>query len=224
MYTQSLISDLVNVRDGLASSEIIFLPPTRLLCIGSVPLTSSSSGRSLLRGVQRKKPNTSEPPKYTMTLVRRSARLSTSIRGAIYLSCSPRTFPLTRYIVYTNRVPASESRPDILGTAAEHNPTVELSRSPCHAQLRPPTGNLFLSHKHRVDLTEYLSPVTLYEIQKLVKQLPIKKSPGSDDMSNRLLKSLPSRLLLLLVAIFNAALSKALFPDSWKEAVVIGIP
>ncbi|GBP09350.1 Probable RNA-directed DNA polymerase from transposon BS [Eumeta japonica] len=72
--------------------------------------------------------------------------------------------------------------------------------------------------------------VSLSEVKTLVKSLKTKKTPGLD--SNKAIKffSLPltsslatSKLLGLLVAIFNACLRNCYFPPIWKETEVIGI-
>lgn len=68
-----------------------------------------------------------------------------------------------------------------------------------------------------------LRPVTLDEVKSLVRKLKPKKAPGADGISNRLIKSFPENLLIILVAIFNTCLSKCQFPAAWKQADVIGI-
>lgn len=68
-----------------------------------------------------------------------------------------------------------------------------------------------------------IAPVTMTELKVAIKELHSKKSPGADGIANRVLKSLSYPLLLILLTIFNAALANCSFPDSWKEAVVIGL-
>ncbi|GBP95098.1 Probable RNA-directed DNA polymerase from transposon BS [Eumeta japonica] len=68
-----------------------------------------------------------------------------------------------------------------------------------------------------------LTPVSLSEVQTLVKSLKTRKAPGLDGISNKAIKCFPQQLLSLLVAIFNACLQNCYFPPVWKEAEVIGI-
>lgn len=68
-----------------------------------------------------------------------------------------------------------------------------------------------------------LTPVTLDELQLAVRSLKPKKAPGLDGISNRVIKLFSAPLLALLATIFNAALANCVFPQQWKDAVVIGI-
>ncbi|GBP34003.1 Probable RNA-directed DNA polymerase from transposon BS [Eumeta japonica] len=68
-----------------------------------------------------------------------------------------------------------------------------------------------------------LAPVSLSEVQTLVKSLNTRKAPGLDGISNKAIKFFYIPLLSLLVAIFNACLKNCYFPLAWKEAEVIGI-
>ncbi|GBP83142.1 Probable RNA-directed DNA polymerase from transposon BS [Eumeta japonica] len=78
--------------------------------------------------------------------------------------------------------------------------------------------------KTSLDPLDDLSPVSLDEVQKLVKGLKAKKAPGLDGISNKAIKCFPLTILSLLVTIFNACLKNSYFPPVWKEAEVIGIP
>lgn len=68
-----------------------------------------------------------------------------------------------------------------------------------------------------------LDLVTVSEVKLVIKDLHCKKAPGSDGVSNRVLKNLSASLILLLVTIFNSAMANCYFPDLWKIADVIGI-
>ncbi|GBP93270.1 RNA-directed DNA polymerase from mobile element jockey [Eumeta japonica] len=63
-----------------------------------------------------------------------------------------------------------------------------------------------------------LTPVSLSEVQLLVRSLKTRKAPGLDGVSNKAIKCFPQQLLSLLVAIFNACLQNCYFPPAWKEA------
>ncbi|GBP59998.1 Probable RNA-directed DNA polymerase from transposon BS [Eumeta japonica] len=63
-----------------------------------------------------------------------------------------------------------------------------------------------------------LAPVSLSEVQTLVKSLNTRKAPGLDGISNKAIKCFSIPLLSLLVAIFNACIKNCYFPPAWKEA------
>lgn len=62
------------------------------------------------------------------------------------------------------------------------------------------------------------------EIHGILKSLKIKKSPGDDHITNRLLKQIPKRAVVLLTMISNACMKLSYFPSTWKIARVIAIP
>lgn len=68
-----------------------------------------------------------------------------------------------------------------------------------------------------------LPPVSADEVLSIVKNLKPRKAPGSDGITNKVIKLFPGSLIILMTAIFNASLSLNLFPHAWKEATVIGI-
>ncbi|GBP18152.1 Probable RNA-directed DNA polymerase from transposon BS [Eumeta japonica] len=78
-------------------------------------------------------------------------------------------------------------------------------------------------HKTSLEFRDALSPVSLDEVQKLVKNLNAKKASGLGGISNKAVKFFPLTLLSLLVAIFNSYFKNCYFPPVWKEAEVIGI-
>jgi hypothetical protein len=61
------------------------------------------------------------------------------------------------------------------------------------------------------------------EVQDAIRGLKISKAPGPDGILNRAFKYLPQRVILLLVAIFNAIFRTQNFPSIWKRARVISI-
>lgn len=69
-----------------------------------------------------------------------------------------------------------------------------------------------------------LPPVTPDEVHDIIKGLKPRKAPGSDGITNRVLQLFPAHLIMLMVTIFNGALSNNIFPQAWKKATVIGIP
>jgi hypothetical protein len=59
------------------------------------------------------------------------------------------------------------------------------------------------------------------EVQDAIRGLKISKAPGPDGIPNRALKYLPQRMIILLVAFFNAIFRTQYFPPVWKHARVI---
>ncbi|GBP60591.1 RNA-directed DNA polymerase from mobile element jockey [Eumeta japonica] len=80
-----------------------------------------------------------------------------------------------------------------------------------------------IHQKTSLESKDDLTPVSLSEVQTLVKSLKTRKAPGLDGVSNKAIKCFSQPLLSLLVAIFNACLRNCYFPPAWKEAEVIGI-
>ncbi|GBP20501.1 Probable RNA-directed DNA polymerase from transposon X-element [Eumeta japonica] len=70
---------------------------------------------------------------------------------------------------------------------------------------------------------DHLTPVSLSEVQTLVKSLSTRKAPGLDGISNKAIKCFSQPLLSLLVVIFNACLINNNFIPAVKEVEVIGI-
>lgn len=62
------------------------------------------------------------------------------------------------------------------------------------------------------------------EIHRILKSLKTRKSPGDDHITNRILKQIPQRAVVLLATIFNACMRFSYFPATWKIARVIAIP
>ncbi|GBP58965.1 Probable RNA-directed DNA polymerase from transposon BS [Eumeta japonica] len=96
-----------------------------------------------------------------------------------------------------------------------------------HASLRT-TSLISVASRKRFSKTSLepkddLAPVSLSEVQTLVKSLNTRKAPGLDGISNKAIKCFSIPLLSLLVAIFNACIKNCYFPPAWKEAEVIGI-
>jgi hypothetical protein len=56
------------------------------------------------------------------------------------------------------------------------------------------------------------------EVQEAIRGLRVRKGPGQNVITNRVLKHLPQRAVTLLVLIFNAILPTQHFPTAWKDA------
>lgn len=66
--------------------------------------------------------------------------------------------------------------------------------------------------------TKHTSP---NEIKNLIQKLKIKKSPGHDQITNKILQHLPKKSIILLTYIFNSMLRMSYFPLIWKLSVII---
>ncbi|GFY31990.1 RNA-directed DNA polymerase from mobile element jockey [Trichonephila clavipes] len=77
----------------------------------------------------------------------------------------------------------------------------------------------FLATPH----VQEFEPTTPTEVLTYVQRIKPKKSPGLDQISNRMLKNLPLKFLLFITFLINQLFKNNYFPDSWKTAVVIPI-
>ncbi|GFT08123.1 probable RNA-directed DNA polymerase from transposon BS [Trichonephila clavipes] len=68
-----------------------------------------------------------------------------------------------------------------------------------------------------------IEPTTSTEILSYVLRLKSRKSPGLDQISNRMIKNLPLKFLLFITLLINQLFKNNYFPNSWKTAVVIPI-
>jgi len=67
------------------------------------------------------------------------------------------------------------------------------------------------------------NPVEEWEVTLYIKSTKIKKSPGPDGVTNKMLKNLPPNIIAYLVLAINLMFKLAIFPKSWKTAAVIPI-
>jgi hypothetical protein len=67
-------------------------------------------------------------------------------------------------------------------------------------------------------------PISPGEIKSIIISLPISKAPGYDHITNKVLKNLSKKGILLLIFIYNSMLRLSFFPAIWKIAVVILFP
>lgn len=65
---------------------------------------------------------------------------------------------------------------------------------------------------------DYVTPI---EIKLIVKNLPNKKAPGHDHLTNLMFKKLPATGFIFMTSLFNFVLRVGHFPLSWKIATVI---
>lgn len=65
------------------------------------------------------------------------------------------------------------------------------------------------------------TPTSPTEIKEIITKLPIKKSPGSDLITNSIIKQLTKKAVAFLATIFNACLRLGYFPNQWKHAIIL---
>jgi len=93
--------------------------------------------------------------------------------------------------------------------------------------------NISPDHTHMLQVDQFISsplpmalpasPTTPGEVLSIVKKLRNNKSPGHDLISNKIVKNLPLKTIILLTYIFNAIFRLSYFPTSWKSALIITI-
>ncbi|GFW16139.1 probable RNA-directed DNA polymerase from transposon X-element [Trichonephila clavipes] len=79
--------------------------------------------------------------------------------------------------------------------------------------------NNFINTPH----VQEIEPTTPTEVLSYVQRLKPRKSPGLDQISNRMIKNLPLKFLLFITLLINQLFKNSYFPNSWKTAVVIPI-
>ncbi|GFW03446.1 probable RNA-directed DNA polymerase from transposon X-element [Trichonephila clavipes] len=79
--------------------------------------------------------------------------------------------------------------------------------------------NNFINTPH----VQEIEPTTPTEVLSYVQRLKTRKSPGLDQISNRMIKNLLLKLLLFITLLINQLFKNNYFPNSWKTAVVIPI-
>lgn len=68
------------------------------------------------------------------------------------------------------------------------------------------------------------TPFTFNELTAAIKRSNFKSAPGRDKIDFTLISKLPDPILQLILTTFNDIFSKGLFPESWKEFLVLFIP
>ena len=66
-------------------------------------------------------------------------------------------------------------------------------------------------------------PVEPEEITTYISKLKIKKAPGRDGITNKMIKNLPPNAIITISKILTAMLNTHTFPSIWKSAVIIPI-
>ena len=80
--------------------------------------------------------------------------------------------------------------------------------------------NHYLSYIPNNPKSIFMQPVTIQEIEKLINNLPNKKSSGYDNLSNVLLKQIKPSIINPLTLICNNSIKEGEFPHDMKAADV----
>jgi exonuclease III len=67
-------------------------------------------------------------------------------------------------------------------------------------------------------------PITNEEITQIINFLPKGKSPGPDNISNEIIKNLPTAYISIITQLFNNSLNTQQIPNIWKQAIINPIP
>ena len=87
------------------------------------------------------------------------------------------------------------------------------------------TDSIDLISNSRIEQKELASLMTTpKEVNREIRRLKNKKSPGDDGIPNKVLKQFPKRAIIMVTKIYNACLKFSYYPDTWKVAKVIPIP
>lgn len=70
---------------------------------------------------------------------------------------------------------------------------------------------------------EEIESVKTEEITDYIKKLKVKKAPGREGITNKMVKNLPPTAYITLATILTAMLRLSHFPSIWKSAVIIPI-
>ena len=85
----------------------------------------------------------------------------------------------------------------------------------------PPELREYLKGLKQQESSMFLHPTTRQEILTLINNLPNKTSSGYDNISNNLLKSISTQIIVPLEIIFNKSIEEGMFPSNMKKADIV---
>ncbi|GBP03474.1 Probable RNA-directed DNA polymerase from transposon BS [Eumeta japonica] len=181
----------------------------------------TSHVRTVVGKYERKVPTSSDRRKFSPDILELIIAKNAALRRAS-------TYPTPEYRSRARALQRETGRPTLDDAEVAECLTDSIETQCSHAS--PPHDIAHISRIEEVVLQKTsletkndLTPVSLSEVQTLVKSLKTRKAPGLDGVSNKAIKCFSQPLLSLLVAIFNACLRNCYFAPAWKEAQVIGI-
>jgi hypothetical protein len=77
------------------------------------------------------------------------------------------------------------------------------------------------SNKSSFPLTELVKDS---DVLQIIRYLKVRKAPGSDKISNSVIKNLPRSFISFLTHVFNSCFQRFYFPKRWKIGKIIAIP
>lgn len=97
---------------------------------------------------------------------------------------------------------------------------------PFPSQIEPEEDNEIAEHLETpLQMSLPFKAIKWTELENTIRSdLNLKKAPGYDLITGKILKELPEKVLRLITFIFNAMLRIGYFPDQWKVAQIIVIP
>lgn len=115
------------------------------------------------------------------------------------------------------------SFPDIANAFGTHYEAVSSSEHYSASFLRKKA----VAEKHRLNFSSsneesYNAPFSKWELTSVIRHLK-DSSPGGDRIHNKMLKQLPDSAIDPLLQMMNRFWSEDLFPDTWREAIIIPI-
>ena len=60
-------------------------------------------------------------------------------------------------------------------------------------------------------------------VKELIKDQSTNKSPGHDQISNKIIKNIPAKTIIQLTHIYNSTFRLSYFPSTWKSAIIIPV-
>ncbi|GFU99884.1 probable RNA-directed DNA polymerase from transposon X-element [Trichonephila clavipes] len=85
------------------------------------------------------------------------------------------------------------------------------------------TVDAYVTNHTNNNNTDPISPAFPSELITYIKKIKIKKSPGRDGITNKMIKNLPLITVFKITNIINNMFKLRYFPNAWKTAVVIPI-
>ncbi|UZO00367.1 uncharacterized protein OCT59_011501 [Rhizophagus irregularis] len=92
--------------------------------------------------------------------------------------------------------------------------------------LRQPWKDIYqpFTHIPSSAYNKLIDPITLDELITNIKDLPNNKATGPNNISNEIIKKLPSQMLEVILSLFNYSLEKGIIPSQFDLAYLYPIP